>query len=441
MQYWFEEEIGRGGFGIVYRARGEDDALYAIKTLNLAAFGEAEREMVEKRFEREVRYQEQILHPNVVPVLERHLDATPPWFVMPLAIGNLADEIAADKTLGGDPRKQLFDILAGLEALHDKGFCHRDLKPANVLKFQNADGSITYKISDFGLTTPGAGQTTTLTGTNMGGGTVMYRPPECANNFRRATAQADIYSFGAILHDIFGATGRIPHSKLTVPGPLGPIVEKCTEPNSHRRYRAVANLREDLFNVLSNEEVEFYSREEEEIIDLMNSGDDLNDDQWDRIFNLIDDNADKGLSNNNLMRALSIEHIRALSVSTPDMFHALGTIYAEYAQNGTFGFEYCDIISDKAQIFFDVGDFQLKAQIAVAMLELGTGHNRWRVEHQFMRMAGPEVEEALANRIRIELDVQGVPFVRRIEHIELSISQSRENLHPVLRAYLAELNQ
>ena len=53
---------------------------------------------------------------------------------MPLASGSLADEIGTDRTLGGDPRKPLFDILAGLEAVHDGGFSHRDLKPANVPK-------------------------------------------------------------------------------------------------------------------------------------------------------------------------------------------------------------------------------------------------------------------------------------------------------------------
>lgn len=440
MKFDIVKELGRGGFGTVELAKGEDGKEYALKTLNLAAFPKSEHQTLMRRFEREVRYQEQIEHPNVVPIVARNLGDSPPWFVMPLAIGNLADDIQQDHTLGNAPQKALFDILAGLEALHEKGFYHRDLKPANVLKFELEDGSVGYKLSDFGLTTPGAGQTSTLTGSNMGGGTVMYRPPECANNFRRAMAAADIYSFGAILHDIFGGgLPRIPHSKLTVAGPIGPIVEKCTEANPRRRYRSVSSLREALFDVLEGDDIDFYSKEEEDVVNIIRSNATLDDDQWDRIFNIIDDNADKGVSNSNLLRAITRDQISDLANSSPDMFHGLGEIYADFAAKGAFPFEYCDIISDKAQIFFDHGDLRLKSLIALAMLELGTSHNRWLVEWQFLRMAGTDVSAPLANRIKIELGVQNVPFVRRVEHLEASIGAKRSRLHPILQEYLAEL--
>ena len=127
----------------------------------------------------------------------------------------------------------------------------------------------------------------------MAGGTVLYRAPECANNFRRATALADIYSFGAILHDIFQGGSRVPHSRLTVSGPVRPIVEKCTESNSRRRYRSVARLREDLFRVLQNEELEFESQEEEDVVGLILRQDSLSDEDWDLIFNTIDENEDR----------------------------------------------------------------------------------------------------------------------------------------------------
>jgi serine/threonine protein kinase len=58
------------------------------------------------------------------------------------------------------------------------------------------------RISDFGLMAPGAGLTSTLTASNMGGGTPLYRAPECVTKLKRGTVQSDIYSFGAILHDI-----------------------------------------------------------------------------------------------------------------------------------------------------------------------------------------------------------------------------------------------
>ena len=439
MEYQSDRELGRGGFGILERATGSDGNTYAIKTLNVAAFAPADIPMLTKRFEREVRYQAQFDHPNVVPIVEYNLTDSPPWFVMPIAITSLEDELQADHTLAANPQQPLLDILTGLEALHQKGFYHRDLKPANVLKFHRNQGKYIYRISDFGLTTPGVGQTSTLTASNMGGGTVNYRAPECANNFRRATAQADIYSFGAILHDIFGdGAARVPHSELLVPGAMGPIVERCTKSSPRRRYRSVASLREELFHVLTDENVEFFSREEEELIEIIRNTSDLTDDQWDRIFNLIDENADAGNSNYNMMRAISLEQIISLFDIAPDMFHGLGEIYADFASSHGFPFEYCDIISSKAQIFYDYGDIQLKAQTALAMLELGTSHNRWLVERQFMRMAGTEIDEALAERIKIEIQVQNINFSYKISHIEDSIPANRAELHPLLLQFLGE---
>ena len=437
MTYHVVREIGRGGFGIVNRVRFDDGQHYALKVLNLSAFAPGDISVLKKRFEREVRYQSQVKHPNVAEIIDYNLDEDPPWFVMPLAIGSLEDDITADRTFGGNPQTPLFEILAGLEAIHDRGFYHRDLKPANVLKFRTDVGANIYKVSDFGLTTPGIGQTTTLTVSNMAGGTVLYRAPECANNFRRATAQADIYSFGAILHDIFHGGARIPHSKLTVPGPLGRIIEKCTESNSHRRYRSVARLREDLFNVLEHDEIVFESQEERDIIELISSEENLNDKHWDRIFNLIDENDDQGTSNDNLLRVISGEKIEKLYEIAPDMFHGLGEIYAKFSISHGFQFEYCDIVSDKAEIFFRYGDLQLKAKIALAMLQLGTSHNRWRVEYQFMRMAGVEIEDSLADRIRIEIQVQRLDFVDLMDHVERSIHATRAGLHPILREFLS----
>ena len=102
----------------------------------------------------------------------------------------------------------------------------------------------------------------------MAGGDAMYRPPECANNFRRATEQADIYSFGAILHDIFGAgVARVPHTELTVAGALKLYRrEMHRELQPRRRYASIAALREELFDVLDNAIIQFFSREEEDVI-------------------------------------------------------------------------------------------------------------------------------------------------------------------------------
>ena len=125
MNYNIVKEIGRGGFGIVHEVAGTDGNRYALKVLNPTAFHQQDHSMLIRRFEREVRYQQMVAHLNVVRVLEHNLTATPPWFVMPLAIGSLKDDLEMDRTLGGVPKKPLFDILAGLEALHRRSAASR----------------------------------------------------------------------------------------------------------------------------------------------------------------------------------------------------------------------------------------------------------------------------------------------------------------------------
>jgi serine/threonine protein kinase len=432
MSYKSLKEIGRGSFGVVELVVDGKGRQWARKTFVPPNLPDVSNEDMRARFEREVRYQSQINNPNVVEIHAFDLNSDPPWFVMQLAECSLADELKNDRTLGGDPRKPLFDILAGLEAIHEKGYKHRDLKPANVLKFVSSDGTIRYAISDFGLMSPATGQTSTLTASNMGGGTPLYRAPECAINFKRATIQSDIYSVGALLHDIFaGGAARIPHTELTVPGALGPIVQKCTKTYVRRRYPNVVVLREKLYEVL-REKISFSSREEEEIVKLLQSKDELSEQEWDRVFQQIDENDDKGHSNHAVFSALTVAQLVHLSDEAPDLFASLGKDYAKYVQDGTFNFDYCDVIATRAKVFYERGELDLKALIALALLELGTSHNRWFVERMFLQMAGASISEELAERIATEADVQEIDFVHKINHVEHSISAKLDELHPVL---------
>lgn len=437
MEYTAKEEIGRGGFGIVELVEDEAGNEFACKTLNYGNLSSTEREQLKKRFEREVRYQLSIKHENIVPILDSNLDDDPPWFIMPLADETLEEAFRKDITLGKEPNKALFDILAGLQVLHEKGFTHRDLKPGNILIFNTAGGDKVYKISDFGLTTPGIGNTSTLTQSNMGGGTINYRAPECATNFRRATAAADVYSFGAILYDIFSSgLSRTPHVQLNLPGPMEAIIEKCTHTRPRRRYSDITKLRADLFDVLDKVEIKPFSKAEENIIRILQSEASLTDEEWDRVFHLLDENSDKGVSNENIFRALSQEHIVQLHEDAPDMFNGLGEMFCEFMDEGGFNFDYCDVIADKAQQFYDLGTIELKAKTTLRVLTLGTSHNRWYVERKFIAMAGQEITDTLANRIKIEIEVTDFPFQYRIEHLERSIAKDRSDLHEVLREML-----
>ena len=114
------------------------------------------------------------------------------------------------------------------------------------------------------------------------------------------------------------------------------------------------------------------------------------------------------------------------------MFESLGKDYAEYAISKDFGFEYCDVIGSRAQAFYQRASIGLQAQLALAMLQLGTSHNRWYVERLFMQMASPSISNELAERIIVELNVQEIDFEAKVSHVEISIGVNRIGLHPIL---------
>lgn len=433
------KEIGAGAFGIVNLVQDEFGRYFACKTFNAPKLAGIDPADLRTRFEREVRYQSEIEHENVVKIVSSDLQSDPPSFCMHVADCSLADELTADRTLGGDPRRALFDILAGVEAIHSAGYKHRDLKPANVLRFTRS-GQPSYAVSDFGLSASEQGNASTLTASNMGGGTPLYRAPECAINFKRATTLSDIYSIGAILHDIFaGGAQRLPHVELTALGAVGEIIEKCTKQNPRRRYQSVAALREDLYAAIANTALVFSSNEEEQVVNILGSNAELPEADWDRVFQLLDENSDKGSSSHQIYRALSATHIRQLSVESPQLFSSLAMEYAVYARNGVFDFDYCDVVAGTARVFHELGEPDVKANMAIAMLVMGTGHNRWYVERVFLAMSGPHITDVEAHRLRVEIEVQNLQFEYYIRRLEGSITATRAELHPDLQAILPPL--
>ena len=78
-------QIAKGGFGVVHHVRLSDGQSAARKSFEPRAASSEERDKLKKRFQREVRIQSQLRHPNIMPVLDYDLDASPPWFTMPLA--------------------------------------------------------------------------------------------------------------------------------------------------------------------------------------------------------------------------------------------------------------------------------------------------------------------------------------------------------------------
>lgn len=148
------EEIGRGGMGVVYRARDLSlDRVVALKIPFRAAGGVVPR----KRFEREVRTLAKLRHPNIVSVFSAGLAGDTPYLVMEYVPGG---SLAERREVAGTPVKAaalLAKVARAVDAAHAAGIVHRDLKPSNIL----LDAQCQPLVSDFGVAALLAGESMT----------------------------------------------------------------------------------------------------------------------------------------------------------------------------------------------------------------------------------------------------------------------------------------
>lgn len=441
--YKLIQELGRGSFGIVYLCEKSGNQ-FALKSYEpspsvVAAIqsGQVKDEELRRRFSSEAKYQSHIDQQNVVRVVDADMQANPPYFVMDLAVYSLAEELQIDPTIGGKPEKALFDVLAGLEAIHEQGIYHRDLKPANILKLKNKDGSFRYAISDFGLMKSTLGDSTTLTATGAQGGTQRYAAPELMMNFKRATVRSDIFSFGVILQDLFSPnSGRVPYTEVQIGGAVGKVASKCTKTVAVRRYGSVAELRAALYEALQSEPLKFGSTGEQNACELLESDSELTEQQWDQIFTLLEDEDVEEKSHRQILRLFTKDHLTWLAEHAPDLLAAYSGYFCDYLDDaeGALDFDYCDIAADKLGWLFELGDVAQRARTLISMMIVGASHNRWYVERKFFQLAGPALPEPVANRFITEVDVREIPFEKHIKQIEFSISSTRDALSPTLHA-------
>jgi WD40 repeat protein len=263
-------ELGRGGMGVVYKARQVAlNRLVALKmVLGAVHTGPHER----ARFRGEAEAAAHLQHPNVVQVYEVGEQDGRPYLAMEYVAGGSLAQRAAEGPL--DPRwaAGLVETLArAMHAAHQRGILHRDLKPANVLLA--ADG--TPKITDFGL----AKQMEEETRHSHSGvilGTPAYMAPEQATgDSRQIGAWTDVYALGAILYELL--TGRPPFKAPTplatlqqvvaeepatpsalrprLPTDLETICLKCLYKEPSRRYPSALELAEDLHHFRDGEPI------------------------------------------------------------------------------------------------------------------------------------------------------------------------------------------
>lgn len=262
-------EIGRGGMGIVYRARQQGlGRVVALKVLRSIE----SHPKVRQRFQQEAETVASLQHPNIVQVIEISLESGKEFLSMEFLGGGSLEAKLEQRAWSNHEIAALIQTLArAIHYAHERGIIHRDLKPANIL----FTAENTPKIVDFGLAKKLQDE---LSGSVTGGvlGTPCYMSPEqAAGNETPIGFSTDVYSLGVVLYQML--TKRLPFegktaietlrwivdreceppSKLvaSVPRDLETICLKCLAKSPTDRYAAAQELAEDLERFLDHQPI------------------------------------------------------------------------------------------------------------------------------------------------------------------------------------------
>src|SRR5262245_17676528 len=260
-------ELGRGGMGVVYKARQTD--LDRVVALKMILSGNLARPDLVERFKAEARLAARLRHPNIVPVHEAGEVGGQHYFAMEFIDGRGLDDVLQ---AGPRPAAQAVRLIAqvarAVHYLHGEGLIHRDLKPSNILI--DREGRPYLTAFGFADLLEGARG---LAHSGTGLGTPSYVRPAQAAGGRDVGPLSDVYSLGAILYEAL--TGRPPFREQTpletvlrvmegepslprsfnpkLPREVEAICLKCLRKEPSGRYSSAAALADDLERYLAGE--------------------------------------------------------------------------------------------------------------------------------------------------------------------------------------------
>ncbi|MGA7276157.1 MAG: serine/threonine-protein kinase, partial [Candidatus Udaeobacter sp.] len=268
--YELLEEVGRGGQGVVFRARQK--SLNRTVALKVISLGQWASKAHLKRFRREAEAVANLDHPNIVPIYEVGERDGSCYFSMKFVEGGQLDEVVRRTPMSIRKAAELIAKVARtVHYAHEHGIVHRDIKPGNVLLDAESEPHLT----DFGLARLVESEST-ITRTLEVLGTPSYMAPEqaVANNADVSSA-TDVYGLGAVLYQLL--TGHPPFAGGTtfetvrlvldteprqprllnrkIDRELSTICLKCLEKDPMRRYLSALGLAEDLEHWLKHEPI------------------------------------------------------------------------------------------------------------------------------------------------------------------------------------------
>lgn len=211
-QFEILECIGRGGMGVVYKARQPQlDRLVALKIL---LPGLEHDPGFAERFSGEARALAKLSHPNIVAVHDFGESGGYFWLTMEYVDGvNLRQAMQAARFTPAQALALIPELCAALQYAHDHGVLHRDIKPENIL----LDPKGRVKVADFGIARMAGEERMDFTLTRTGSvlGSAAYVAPEQIERPHEVDHRADLYSLGVVLYEML--TGELPLGRFPAP--------------------------------------------------------------------------------------------------------------------------------------------------------------------------------------------------------------------------------
>ena len=269
--YELLEQIGRGGQGVVFRARQK--SLNRTVALKVISLGQWASKAHLKRFRLEAEAAARLEHPGIVPIHEVGERDSQCYFSMKFIEGGQLDEVVRRTPISIRGAAELIAKVARtVHYAHEHGILHRDIKPGNILLDRNGEPHLT----DFGLARLVEADST-VTGTLEVLGTPSYMAPEqAAGNNAAVSSNTDVYGLGAVLYQLL--TGQPPFAGGTTyetikllldteprqPRLLNPKIDrdlsticlKCLDKDPQHRYSSALALAEDLERWLKHEPIQ-----------------------------------------------------------------------------------------------------------------------------------------------------------------------------------------
>lgn len=246
--YELDTEIGRGGMGVVYRAK--DRRLKRIVAIKVLPPELAFRSEIKTRFLREAEMAAQLNHPNIVDIYAVDEAEGIVYFVMAYITGdNLAKRLHDHGALSVDEtRRTIRDVADALAYAHERGVIHRDIKPDNIII---DSGSGRPMVTDFGIARAVSEGDSRLTATGIAIGTPTYMSPEQAAGERTVDGRSDLYSLGILGYQML--CGEPPFIANSTPAILVKHISERPTPIEQRRADVPLDLASVIMTLLEKD--------------------------------------------------------------------------------------------------------------------------------------------------------------------------------------------